>query len=78
MFCGMLEGGTKRTRGNVALWIAVAVLSMIGLGANVYKANTGEAIDWASTIAEAGVFLAAVLFIIDYFKKRKEEKEEEK
>ena len=30
------------------------------------------------TIAEAGVFLAAVLFIIDYFKKRKEEKEKEK
>ena len=74
----MLEGGAQRTRGNMALWIAVAVISMIGLGANVYKANTGEPIDWASTIAEAGVFLAALLFIIDYFKKRKEEKEEEK
>ena len=54
------------------------MISMIGLGANVYKANTGEAIDWASTIAEAGVCLAAVFFIIDYFKKRKEQKEEEK
>ncbi|MBR5333465.1 MAG: hypothetical protein IKV33_01865 [Alistipes sp.] len=74
----MLEGGAKRTRGNLALWIAVTLISMIGLGANVYKANTGEAIDWTSTIAEAGVYLAAVFFIIDYFKKRKEQKEEEK
>lgn len=72
----MLEGGAKRTPGNMFLWITVAVISMIGLGANVYKANTGEPIDWASTIAEAGVFLAALLFIIDYFKKRKEKKEE--
>ena len=72
----MLEGGAKRTPGNMFLWITVAVISMIGLGANVYKANTGEPIDWASTIAEAGVFLAALLFIIDYFKKRKDKKEE--
>ena len=74
----MLEGGTQRTRGNVALWIAVAVISMIGLGANVYQYNIGAKteIDWAIIISEAGVFLAAVLFIIDYFKKRKEQKEE--
>ena len=72
----MLEGGAKRTPGNMFLWITVAVISMIGLGANVYKANTGEPIDWASTIAEAGVFLSALLFIIDYFKKRKDKKEE--
>ena len=71
----MLEGGAKRTRGNLALWIAVTVISMIGLGANVYKANTGEAIDWASTIAEAVCLVAALLFIIDYFRKRKQEKD---
>ena len=72
----MLEGGAQRTRGNMALWIAVAVISMIGLGANVYKANTGEPIDWASTIAEAVCLVVSVLFTIDYFKKRKEKKEE--
>ena len=73
----MLEQGRpQRTRTNMALWVSVAILSIIGLGANVYKANTGEPIDWASTIAEAGVFLAALLFIIDYFKKRKEKKDE--
>ena len=50
---------------------------MIGLGANVYQYNIGAKteIDWAIIISEAGVFLAAVLFIIDYFKKRKEQKE---
>ena len=72
----MLEGGAKRTRGNLALWIAVTVISMIGLGANVYKANTGEPIDWASTIAEVVCLVVAALFVVDYFKKRKEQKEE--
>ena len=72
----MLEGGAKRTRGNLALWIAVTVISMIGLGANVYKANTGEPIDWTSTIAEAVCLVVAALFVVDYFKKRKEQKEE--
>lgn len=71
----MLEGGTQRTRGNMALWIAVSVISMIGLGANVYKANTGEPIDWASTIAEAICLVAALFFVIDYFRKRKQEKD---
>ena len=76
----MLNGGTRRTRGNVALWIVVAVLSMIGLGVNVYQYNTGAQaeVDWVLVISEAGIFLAAVLFVIDYFKKRKEQKEEEK
>ncbi|MBR4854880.1 MAG: hypothetical protein IKU88_09155 [Alistipes sp.] len=74
----MLEGGAKRTRGNLALWIAVTVISMIGLGANVYKANSGEPIDWASMIAEAVCLVVAALFVVDYFKKRKEQKEEEK
>ena len=74
----MLEGGAKRTRGNLALWIAVTVISMIGLGANVYKANSGEPIDWASMIAETVCLVVAALFVVDYFKKRKEQKEEEK
>ena len=74
----MLEGGAKRTRGNLALWIAVTVISMIGLGANVYKANSGEPNDWASMIAEAVCLVVAALFVVDYFKKRKEQKEEEK
>ena len=74
----MLNGNTRRTRGNMVLWIAVAVLSLIGLGGNVYQHNIGAKIeaDWLIICSEAGVFLAAVLFIIDYFKKRKEQKEE--
>ena len=73
----MLEGGTRRTRGNVALWITVAVISMIGLGVNVYQHNTGAQteVDWTLVISEAGVFLAALLFIIDYFRKRKQDKD---
>ena len=76
----MLEGGAKRTPGNMFLWITVAVISMIGLGLNVYQHNTGAQteIDWALIISEVGIFLAAMLFIVDYFKKRKEKKEEEK
>ena len=56
------------------------MLSMIGLGVNVYQYNTGAQaeVDWALVISESGIFLAAVLFVIDYFKKRKEQKEEEK
>ena len=73
----MLEGGAQRTRGNMALWIAVAVISMIGLGANVYKANTGDELDWASTIAEAACLLAAGLFIFDKLRKKHKEQEVE-
>ena len=75
----MLEGGTKNTRGNVALWIAGAMLSMIGLGANVYKYNTGvePKLDWMSISAEAVILLAAVYFIYDYFRSKRKEKEEE-
>ena len=50
---------------------------MIGLGVNVYQHNTGAQteVDWALVISEAGVFLAALLFIIDYFRKRKQDKD---
>ena len=73
----MLEqGGVKHTRGNLALWIFVVVLSIVGLGANVYKANTGAEFEWPSTIAELGILVAAGYFIYDYFRKKRENKEE--
>ena len=72
----MLEQGRpQRTRTNLALWISVAILSIIGLGANVYKANTGDELDWASTIAETACLLAAGLFIFDKFRKKHKEQE---
>ena len=74
----MLEGGARRNRGNLALWIAVVVMSIIGLGANVYKANTGEKLEWASTIAELACLIAAGYFIYDYIRKKRNEKEGEK
>ena len=76
----MLEQGRpQRTRTNMAVWISVAILSIIGLGANVYKANTGAEIKWPSTIAEAACLLTAGLFIFDNrLKKRKEQEEENK
>ena len=73
----MLEqGGVKHTRGNLALWIFVVVLSIVGLGANVYKANTGAGFEWPSTIAELGILVAAGYFIYDYLRKKREKKEE--
>lgn len=72
----MLEQGRpQRTRTNMALWISVAILSIIGLGANVYKANTGDELDWASTIAETACLLTAGLFIFDKFRKKHKEQE---
>ena len=74
----MLEQGRpQRTRTNMALWVSVAILSIIGLGANVYKANTGEPMEWASTIAEIACLLAAGLFIFDKLRKKHKEQEEE-
>jgi hypothetical protein len=55
----------------MTLWVSVALLSIIGLGANVYKANTGEPLEWASTIAEIACLLTAVLFIVDYIRKKR-------
>jgi hypothetical protein len=46
----------------MALWVCVALLSMVGLGANVYKYQSGEPLKWASTIAEITCLVAAVLF----------------
>ena len=74
----MLNQGRRDTRSNMVLWVSVALLSIIGLGANVYKANTGSPIEWPSTIAEIACLLAAVFFIFEYLnKKRKERKEKE-
>ena len=75
----MLDQRPRNTRTNMALWVSVAVLSVLGLCANVYKANTGSELDWASTIAEAVCLLVAGLFIFDNrLKKRKEQEEENK
>ena len=74
----MLEQGRpQRTRTNMALWVSVAILSILGLGANVYKANTGEPMEWASTIAEVACLLTAGLFIFDKLRKKHKEQEEE-
>ena len=62
----------------MTLWVSVAVLSVLGLGANVYKANTGEPLEWASTIAEIACLLTAVLFIVDYIRKKRKVREENK
>lgn len=73
----MLEQGRpQKTRTNMALWISVAVLSVLGLGANVYKANTGEPLEWPSTIAEVACLLAAGLFIFENIRKKRKAREE--
>ena len=73
-----MNQGRRDTRSNMVLWVSVALLSIIGLGANVYKANTGSPIEWPSTIAEIACLLAAGLFIFENIrKKRKARKEQE-
>ena len=59
----------------MALWISVAVLSVLGLGANVYKASTGEPLEWPSTIAEVVCLLGAGLFIFDNIRKKRKARE---
>ncbi len=59
----------------MALWISVAVLSVLGLGANVYKANTGEPLEWPSTIAEIACLLTAVLLIFENIRKKRKARE---
>ena len=71
----MLNQGRRDTRTNMALWISVAVLSVLGLGANVYKANTGSPIEWPSTIAEIACLLAAGLFIFENIRKKRKARE---
>lgn len=74
----MLNQGRRDTRSNMVLWVSVALLSIVGLGANVYKANTGSPIEWPSTIAEIACLLAAVFFIFDYLRKKRKAREENK
>ena len=71
----MLDQRPQNTRTNMALWISVAVLSVLGLGANVYKANTGSPIEWPSTIAEIACLLAALLFIFENIRKKRKARE---
>ena len=73
----MLNQGRRDTRSNMVLWVSVALLSIVGLGANVYKANTGAPIEWASTIAEIACLIAAVFFIFDYIRKKRKAREEQ-
>ena len=72
----MLNQGRRDTRSNMVLWVSVALLSIVGLGANVYKANTGSPIEWPSTIAEIVCLLAAGLFIFENIRKKRKEREE--
>ena len=71
----MLDQRPRNTRSNMVLWIAVVLISTIGLGANVYKANTDAEIEWPSTIAEIACLLTAVLFIVDYIRQKHKEQE---
>ena len=72
----MLNQGRRDTRSNMVLWVSVALLSVLGLGANVYKANTGSPIEWPSTIAEIVCLLAAGLFIFENIRKKRKAREE--
>ncbi|MBQ5830799.1 MAG: hypothetical protein IIX31_05890 [Alistipes sp.] len=72
----MLNQGRRDTRSNMVLWVSVALLSIVGLGANVYKANTGSPIEWPSTIAEITCLLAAGLFIFENIRKKRKAREE--
>ena len=71
----MLNQGRRDTRSNMVLWVSVALLSVLGLGANVYKANTGSKIEWPSTIAEIACLLAAGLFIFENIRKKRKARE---
>ncbi|MBP3602255.1 MAG: hypothetical protein J6J10_08210 [Alistipes sp.] len=62
----------------MVLWVSVALLSIVGLGANVYKANTGSPIEWPSTIAEVACLLAAGLFIFENIRKKRKEQDDKK
>ena len=72
----MLNQGRRDTRSNMVLWVSVALLSILGLGANVYKANTGYPIEWPSTIAEIACLIASVFFIFEYIGKKRKGREE--
>ena len=72
----MLNQGRRDTRSNMVLWVSVVLLSIVGLGANVYKANTGSPIEWPSTIAEITCLLPAGLFIFENIRKKRKAREE--
>ena len=72
----MLNQGRRDTRSNMVLWVSVALLSIIGLGANVYKANTGSPIEWPSTIAEIACLLTALLLVFENIRKKRKAREE--
>ena len=72
----MLNQGRRDTRSNMVLWVSVTLLSIVGFGANVYKANTGSPIEWPSTIAEIACLLAAGLFIFENIRKKRKAREE--
>ena len=73
----MLNQGKRDTRSNMVLWVSVALLSMVGLGANVYKANMGAPIEWASTVAEIACLVAAGFFIFEYIRKKRKVRQEQ-
>lgn len=74
----MLEQNcTTQTRSYFVLGIVVAILSIVGLGVSVYKANTGEELQWLPVVGEVCVLLAAGCFIYAYFRGHKTDKNRE-
>ena len=67
---------TRYSKGNLVLSMAVAVIAIIGLELNVYKANTGEEPQWMPIVCEASTLVVALWWIYTYFRKRKESKEQ--
>ena len=67
---------TRYSKGNMVLCVAVAVIAMLGLGLNVYKANTGEEPQWMPIVCEACTLVVALWWIYTYYHKRKESKEQ--
>ena len=49
------------------LCMAVAIISIIGLGASVYKYNTGSEMPWMPVVGEIATLCAASYFIYSYF-----------
>ena len=74
----MLEQGVNRdSRSNLVLWVAVAVLSVMGLGADAYKIISGEPIRWVYIISEALIFIAAGSFVLSHFRRKRKKEEAE-
>ncbi len=73
----MFGGQKRQTKTNLLLWIAVSMISIISLGVSVYKANTGEELQWLPVVGEVCVLLAAGCFIYAYFRGHKSDKNRE-